>query len=71
LDKDISVPAIENRASDALEAAPPAEAPMGALPAQVILLDQAEDAFCQERLKKLDVLSPPDPKWSRKAFFFR
>jgi len=67
----IPVPGIETRASEALEAASPAEAPMGALTPQEIILGQAEDAFCQERLKELDVLSPPDPKWSRKAFFFR
>jgi len=71
LDEDIPVLSIETRASDALEAASPAEAPMGALTAQEILLGQAEDAFYKERLKELDVLSLPDPKWSRKAFFFR
>jgi len=71
LDEDIPVLAIETRASDALEAASPAEAPMGALTAQEIFLGQAEDAFCKERQKELDVPSPPDPKWSRKAFFFR
>jgi len=71
LDEDIPVLAVETRASDALEAASPAEAPMGALKAQEIILGQAQDAFCQERLKELDVLSPSDPKWSRKAFFFR
>ena len=32
---------------------------------------QAKDAFCQARLKELDALSPPDPTWSRQAFFFR
>jgi len=62
LDEDIPVLAVETRASDALEAASPAEAPMGALTAQEIILGQAEDAFCKERLKELDVLSPPDPK---------
>jgi len=71
LDEDIPVLAFETGASDALEAASPAEAPMGALTAQEIILGQAEDAFCKERLKELDVLSPPDPKWSRQAFFFR
>jgi len=71
LDEDIPVLVIENRVSDALEAASPAKAPMGALTAQEILLGQAEDAFCKERLKELDVLSPPDPKWSRQALFFR
>jgi len=70
LDEDISVLAVETRASDALEAASPAEAPMGALTAQEIILGQAENAFCKERLKELDVLSPPDPTWSRQAFFF-
>jgi len=44
---------------------------MGALKAQEIMLGQAEDAFCEERLKELDVLSPPDPKWRRQDFFFR
>jgi len=71
LDKDIPVLAVETRASDALEAASPAEPPMGALTAREIILGQAEDAFCKGRLKELDVLSPPDPKWSRQAFFFR
>jgi len=71
LDEDIPVLAIETRASDALEDASPAEAPMGALTAQEIILGQAEDTFCKERLKELDALSPPDPKWSRKAIFFR
>jgi len=71
LDEDISVLAVEARASDALEATSPSEAPMGALTAQEIILGQAEDAFCEERLKELDVLSPPDPKWRRQAFFFR
>jgi len=71
LDEDIPVLAIQTRENDALEAASPAKAPMGALSAQEIILCQAEDAFCQERLKELDVLSPPDPKWSRKQFFFR
>jgi len=49
LDEDIPVLAIETRASDALDAAFPAEAPMGALSAQEIILGQADDAFCQER----------------------
>jgi len=70
-EEDIPVLAIETRESDVLEAASPAEAPMGALMAQQIILGQAEDAFCKERLKELDVLSRPDPKWSRRAFFFR
>jgi len=70
LDEDISVLAIETRAGDALEAASPAEAPMGALTAQEIILGQAEDAFWKEPPKELDVLSPPDPKWGPKAFFF-
>jgi len=71
LDEDIPVLAVQTRASDALEAASPAEAPMGALTAQEIILGQAEDAFCKERLKELDVLSPPDSKWSPKTVFFR
>ena len=71
LAEDIPVLAIETRAKDVEEAASPAKAPMGALTAQKIILCQAEDAFCQERLKELDVISPPDPRWSRKAFFFR
>jgi len=33
-----------------LEAALPAEAPLGALTAQEIIVGQAEDAFCKERL---------------------
>jgi len=41
------------------------------LEASLIILGQADDAFCKERLKELDILSPPDPKWSRQAFFFR
>ena len=53
LDEDIPVLAVETRASDALEAASPAEAPLGALTAQEIILGQAEDAFCKERLKEL------------------
>jgi len=71
LDEDIPVLAIETRASDPVEATSPAEAPMGALKAQEIITGQAEDTFCQERLKELDVHSPPDPKWSRQVFFFR
>jgi len=71
VDEDIPVLAVETRASGALEAVSPAEAPLGALTAQEIILSQAEDAFCKERPKELDVLSPPDPKWSRQAFFFR
>jgi len=45
LDEDIPVVAVETRASDSLEAASPAEAPLGALTAQEIILGQAEDAF--------------------------
>jgi len=71
LDEAFPVLAIETRASDALEAASRAEAHMGALTDGEIILGQAEDAFCQERLKELDDLSLPDPKWRRKAFFFR
>jgi len=44
---------------------------MGALTAREIILGQAEDAFCQARLKELDVLSPPDPTGSHQAFFVR
>jgi len=51
LDQDIPVLAVETRASDALEAAAPAEAPMGALTAQEIILGQAEDAFYKKGLK--------------------
>ena len=69
LDEDIPFLAVQTRASDALETSSPAEAPIGALTAQEIILGQAEDAFCKERLKELDVLSPPDPKWSGQAFF--
>jgi len=61
---------VETRASDALKEASPEEAPMGALSARDIILGQAEDAFCQDRLKELDALSPPDPTWNRHAFFF-
>jgi len=71
LDEDIPVLAVETRASDALKATTPEEAPMGALSAQEIILGQAEDSFCQARLKELDALPPPDPTWSRQAFFFR
>ena len=71
MDEDIPVLAVETRASDALEAASPAEEPMGALTALEIILGRAEDAFCKERLKELDVLFSPDPKWSRQAFFLR
>jgi len=53
-DEGIPVLAIATRASDDLEAASPAEAPMGALSVQEIILGQAEDAFCQEQLKELD-----------------
>jgi len=69
--EDIPVLAVETRASDVLQEASPEEAPMGALPAREIILGQAEDAFCQARLEELDSLSPPDPTWSRQAFFFR
>ena len=48
LDEEIPVLAVETRASDALEAVSPAEAPLGALTAQEIILGQAEDAFCKE-----------------------
>jgi len=51
LDEDIPVLAIEARESDALEAAPPAEVPRGALTAQEIILGQADDAFCKELLR--------------------
>jgi len=61
LDEDIPVLAFETRASDVLQEASPEEAPMGALTAREIILGQAEDAFCQARLKELDALSPPDP----------
>jgi len=44
---------------------------MGALTSQEIILGQAKDAFRKDRLEELHVLSPPDPKWSRKAFIFR
>ena len=67
----IPVLAIATRASDDLEAASPAEAPMGALSVQEIILGQAEDAFCQEQLKELDFISPPDKKLSRQDFFFQ
>jgi len=71
MDEDIAVLAIETRESGALEAASSAGAVIGALTAQEIVLDHAEDAFCEERLKELDVLSPSDHKWSRQAFFLR
>jgi len=71
LDEDIPVLAIETRASDAVKEALPEEAPIGAVSARDIILGQAEDAFCQARLKELDALSPPDTTWSRQAFFFR
>jgi len=48
LDEEIPVLAVETRASDALEAVSPAEAPLGALTAQEIILGQVEDAFCKE-----------------------
>jgi len=44
---------------------------MGALTTREVILGQVEDAFCPERLKKLEVLSAPDPKWSRQAFLCR
>jgi len=68
VEEDIPFLAIEIQAREALAASSTAEAPIGALTAQEILLGQAEDAFCTERLKELDVISPPDPKWSRKTF---
>jgi len=71
LDEEIPVLAVETRASDVLQEASPEEASMEALTAREIILGQAEDAFCQTRLKELDALSPPDPTWSRQAFFFR
>jgi len=71
LDEDIPVIAVETRASDALKEASPEEAPMGALSAREIMLGQAEDAFCQARLKELDALSLPAPTWSRQAFLLR
>ena len=67
----IHVMTVETRASDALKEASPEEAPMGALTAQEIIMGQAEDDFCQARLKELDALPPPDPTWGRQAFFFR
>jgi len=48
LDENIHVLAVEIQASDPLEAASPAEAPMGALTAQEVILGLAEDAFCEE-----------------------
>jgi len=71
LDEATPVLAVETRASDVLQEASPKEAPMGALTAREIILGQAEDAFCQARLKELDALSNLDPTWSRQAFFFR
>jgi len=71
LDEDIPVIAVETRASDALKEASPEEAPMGALSAREIMLGQAEDAFCQARLKELDALSLLAPTWSRQAFLLR
>jgi len=70
LNGDIPVLAVETRASDALKEASPEEAPMGAVSAQDIILGQAESYFCQARFKELDALPPPDPPWSRQAFFF-
>jgi len=46
VDEDILIMAIETRASEVLEAASPAEAPVGALTAQNIFLGQAQDTFC-------------------------
>ena len=54
LDEDIPVLAVETRAGDALEAASPAEAPLGELTAQEIILCQAEDAFCMAFPPKMD-----------------
>ena len=71
LDEDIPVLAVETRARDALKKATPKAAPMGALSARDIILGQAEDAFCQARLKELDALSLPAPTWSRQAFLLR
>jgi len=71
LDEDIPVLAVETRASDVLQEVSSKEAPKGALTAREIILGQAEDAFCQARLKELDGFSPLDPTWSRQAFFFR
>ena len=70
LDEDIPVMVFETGASDALKEASPEEAPMGALSGQDIILGQAEDYLCQARLKELDAYPPPDPTWSRQAFFF-
>jgi len=71
LDEDIPVLSVETRASDAIIEASPEEARTGVLSARDIILGQAEDAFCQARLKELDTLSPPDPTRSRQEFFFR
>jgi len=62
LDEDIPFLTLETRKSDALEAASPAEAPMGALTAQEIILGQAEDEFCKEQLKELDVFFTTRPQ---------
>jgi len=51
LEDDIFALSDETRESDALEAASPTEAPMGALMTREIILGQAEDAVCQERLR--------------------
>ena len=71
LDEDIPVLAVETRASDVLQEASPEEASMGTVTAREIILGQAENAFCQARLKELDARPPPDPTWIRQAFFFR
>jgi len=71
VDGDIPFLAVETRASDALKEASPEEAPMGGLTAQDIILGQAEDNFCQARLKELDALPPPNPTCIRQAFFFQ
>jgi len=70
LDEDILVLAVVTRARDALVAASPAEAPMVALSAKYIFLGQAEDAFCQERLKELDVFYHPTPSGNGKPSSF-
>ena len=71
VDEAIPVLAMETQASEALKEASPDETPLGALTARDIILGQAEDTFCQERQKELDTLPPPDPVWTRQAFFFK
>jgi len=71
LDEDIPVLAVKFQTSDAVEAVLPAEARMGAPSVQKTILGLHGDQFCQNRLSKLDALSPHDPRWSRKAVFFR